>query len=116
MCGSGTGRPTTVVRTLAVVSKLLDPEPVRTILSVWSWFVLGVTVLTIVPIVAIVRLVTAPFDPGRYHAGLLFRKIAVVHQKFNPMWKFSVSGEVPIDGAPARTSPSPTTRASPTSC
>ncbi len=59
---------------------------------------LGVTVLVIVPIVAVVRLVTAPFDKGAYHAGLLFRKIAVIHQRFNPLWKFSVSGEVPTDG------------------
>jgi 1-acyl-sn-glycerol-3-phosphate acyltransferase len=80
------------------VSKLLESKSARTVLSIWSWFVLGVTVLIIVPLVAIVRIVTAPFDPGRYHAGLLFRKIAVIHQKFNPMWKFSVSGEVPIDG------------------
>lgn len=70
----------------------------RTVLSIWAWFVLGVTVLTVVPLVAVVRLVTAPFDPGRYHAGLLFRKIAVIHQKLNPLWRFSVSGEVPIDG------------------
>lgn len=90
-------RPTRT-RTLAHVSSLLQSKPARTILSLWAWFVLGVTVLVIVPIVAVVRLVTAPFDKGAYHAGLLFRKIAVIHQKFNPLWKFSVSGEVPTDG------------------
>ncbi|HEY5665014.1 MAG TPA: lysophospholipid acyltransferase family protein [Ilumatobacter sp.] len=80
------------------MANLMERKPVRTVLSIWAWFVLGVTVLTVVPLVAVVRLVTAPFDPGRYHAGLLFRKIAVIHQKLNPLWRFSVSGEVPIDG------------------
>ncbi len=80
------------------MSQLLQTKAARTVLSIWAWFVLGVTVLIIVPLVAIVRLVTMPFDPGRYHAGLLFRKIAVIHQKLNPLWKFTVSGEVPTDG------------------
>jgi 1-acyl-sn-glycerol-3-phosphate acyltransferase len=50
-----------------------------------------------VPMVAIVRLATAPFDPARYHAGLLFRKVTVVHQKLNPLWQFTVSGHLPDD-------------------
>ena len=69
----------------------------RTVLSIWSWFVLGVVVIAWLPMVAIVRLVTAPFDPGRYAAGLLFRKLAVVHQKATPLWKFTVTGDVPPD-------------------
>ena len=89
---------TSLTRTLAHVSKLLKSKPVRTVLSIWAWFVLGVTLIVIVPIVAIIRLVTAPFDKGAYHAGLLFRKVAVIHQKLNPLWTFSVSGEVPTDG------------------
>ncbi len=84
--------------TLGNVSRLLETKAVRTILSIWAWFVLGVTLLVIVPIVAVVRLVTFPFDKGAYHAGLLFRKVAVIHQKLNPLWKFEVSGEVPTDG------------------
>ena len=83
--------------TLARVSKLLRSTPARTILSIWAWFVLGVTLLVMVPMVAVVRLVTAPFDPSRYHAGLLFRKVAVVHQELNPLWKFTVSGHIPDD-------------------
>ncbi len=66
-------------------------------LSLWSWFTLGLTLIVIVPSVAILRLVTAPFDAGRYHAGLLFRKTAVIHQKLNPLWRFRVSGNVPDD-------------------
>ena len=60
-------------------------------LSVWAWLVLGVTVLLWVPMVAVVRLVT-PFDKGRYAAGLLWRKLAVVNQRLNPLWSFHASG------------------------
>jgi 1-acyl-sn-glycerol-3-phosphate acyltransferase len=76
---------------------LLRTGLARTVFSLWSWFVLGVVVLLWLPMVAVVRLVTAPFDRGRYAAGLLFRKLAVVHQRLNPMWHFRVSGTVPPD-------------------
>jgi len=36
-------------------------------------------------------------DPGRYLAGYTFRKVAVVAQTLNPLWKFTVSGDVPTD-------------------
>ena len=66
--------------------------PARTIFSIWSWFVFGVLLIIWVPLVGIVRLVTAPFDKGRYAAGCLFRKFAVVHQMLNPLWHFDVVG------------------------
>ena len=70
---------------------------VRTVLSIWSWFVLGVIVLVWTPMVAITRLVTMPFDHGAYAAGYLFRKLTVVHQKLTPLWKFRTSGDLPDD-------------------
>ncbi len=70
---------------------------VRSVVSVWAWIALGLVVVIFLPIVAITRLVTAPFDPGRYHAGLMFRKLAVAHQKLNPLWTFSVTGTIPTD-------------------
>ncbi len=75
----------------------MQSKSARTVLSIWAWFVLGVLVIVFTPLVAITRLVTAPFDPGRYHAGLLFRRLTVVHQKLNPLWTFTVSGEIPTD-------------------
>jgi 1-acyl-sn-glycerol-3-phosphate acyltransferase len=69
----------------------------RGVISVWSWFVLGVVIVVWLPMVAVVRLVTAPFDRGRYWAGLLFRKLAVVHQVLNPLWHFQITGHVPSD-------------------
>jgi 1-acyl-sn-glycerol-3-phosphate acyltransferase len=84
------------ISTLQAVSRLLSSKPARTVISVWSWFVLGAALFTIVPIVALIRLATWR-DAGRYRAGLMFRKVAVVHQKLNPLWRFTVSGNVPSD-------------------
>jgi 1-acyl-sn-glycerol-3-phosphate acyltransferase len=72
--------------------RLLSNSVVRTALSLWAWLVLGVVIIVWVPLVGIVRLVTAPFDKGRYAAGLLFRKLTVVHQWLNPLWRFRTSG------------------------
>ena len=66
-------------------------------LSVWAWLVLVLAIIVIVPIVAVLRLVTAPFDRGRYLAGRTFRQIGVVVSRLNPMWRFSVTGSVPAD-------------------
>ncbi|MEN0072139.1 MAG: lysophospholipid acyltransferase family protein, partial [Propionicimonas sp.] len=49
------------------------------------------------PVVAVVWRATAWRDPGRYWAGYTFRKVAVVAQTLNPLWRFTVSGEVPTD-------------------
>ncbi len=69
----------------------------RTVFSIWSWFVLGVIVIVWTPMVAVVRLVTMPFDKGAYAAGYLFRKLTVVHERLTPLWKFRTSGALPDD-------------------
>src|SRR6056297_1013171 len=69
----------------------------RTVLSIWSWVALGVIVLVWTPMVAIVRLVTMPFDHGAYSAGYLFRKLTVVHERLTPLWKFRTSGTLHDD-------------------
>jgi 1-acyl-sn-glycerol-3-phosphate acyltransferase len=78
-------------------ARLLNNPVARTIFSVWSWFVLGLVIIIWTPLVAIVFLVTAPFDKGRYAAGYLFRKLTVVHQVLNPLWRFRVSGTMITD-------------------
>ncbi len=72
--------------------RLLDNSAARTVLSIWSWFVLGVVIIVWTPLVTITWLVTAPFDKGRYAPGYLFRKLAVAHQVLNPLWTFHTSG------------------------
>jgi 1-acyl-sn-glycerol-3-phosphate acyltransferase len=69
----------------------------RTIFSIWSWLVLGIVIILWTPMVAVVRLVTMPFDKGAYAAGYLFRKLTVVHEKLTPLWRFRTSGTLPDD-------------------
>lgn len=66
--------------------------PVNQILNAWAWTMAVLLVLLMFPIVALVWLVTAPFDPGRYAAGRWFRRIAVAQVALNPLWRFRVSG------------------------
>lgn len=75
----------------------MNAKPVRMVLSVWSWFVLGLSVVIWLPLVAIVRVVTMPFDKGAYAAGFLFRKVVMPNSWLNPLWKFTTSGEAPDD-------------------
>lgn len=74
-----------------------SPRWSDTLWSLWSWLVLGICVAIWLPLVAVIRVVTSPFDRGRYWAGFTFRRLAVVHQRLNPLWKFTVSGEAPSD-------------------
>jgi 1-acyl-sn-glycerol-3-phosphate acyltransferase len=69
----------------------------HSIVSVWTWIVLGSCIVLWLPAMALVRVVTARRDPGRYAVGLLFRKIAVVTAALNPLWRFRFSGSPPPD-------------------
>lgn len=77
--------------------RLIGGEIARTLLSIWWWLTFALGLIIWLPMVAIVRVVTAPFDTGRYWAGYLFRKLPVVHQHLNPLWTFRVSGTIPDD-------------------
>jgi 1-acyl-sn-glycerol-3-phosphate acyltransferase len=69
----------------------------RSILSLWSWFALGAIVIVWTPIVFLVWIATTPFDKGRYATGYTFRRLCVLHQWLNPMWKFKTSGQLPAN-------------------
>ena len=75
----------------------MNSKLVRTVLSVWSWVVLAVLVAVFTPIVALIRLVTMPFDKGAYAAGYVFRKLTPIHSALTPQWNFSTSGTLPDD-------------------
>jgi 1-acyl-sn-glycerol-3-phosphate acyltransferase len=62
------------------------------LVSVWIWVTTGVITLLWLPWLALVFLVTAPFDPGRYTAGRWFRRVAVAAVALNPLWTFRTSG------------------------
>lgn len=71
--------------------------PGRTVLSLWAWLALGLTIVVALPVVTAIWLATLRSDPGRYRAGYAFRKVAVVVQTLNPLWRFTVSGNIPSD-------------------
>ena len=67
------------------------------LVNAWLWVSVVLIVLLGFPVVLAVFLVTAPFDPGRYQAGRMFRRLGVVHTAVNPLWRFRLSGVYPRD-------------------
>jgi 1-acyl-sn-glycerol-3-phosphate acyltransferase len=66
-----------------------------TLWSVWLWVTFTIGVLLWLPLMSVLWLVTAPFDPPRYWTGYVFRKLPVLHLRLNPLWTFTISGELP---------------------
>src|SRR6185503_16138493 len=69
----------------------------QTLVSIWTWLVLVVCVLIWLPVMAVVRLVTARSDPGRYRVGYIFRQIPGVVAALSPLWRFRCTGTMPAD-------------------
>ncbi|HEU4700607.1 MAG TPA: lysophospholipid acyltransferase family protein [Gemmatimonadales bacterium] len=65
--------------------------------SLWAWLVLVLVIVVWLPLMALTWLVTAPFDPGRYAVGYLFRQLAVVMVALNPLWRFRHAGHAITD-------------------
>ena len=72
-------------------------------INAWIWTMVIGAVIVGTPLVAIVWAVTAPFDPGRYAAGRMFRLVGVLTVKLNPLWHFETAGAFVRDpAAPVR--------------
>lgn len=56
------------------------------------WLLYGILVIVWTPLLALIFVATAPFDPGRYTVGRWFRRAAVVAVWMNPAWRFRTSG------------------------
>ncbi|MDQ3138886.1 MAG: 1-acyl-sn-glycerol-3-phosphate acyltransferase [Gemmatimonadota bacterium] len=69
----------------------------QSIVSIWVWLVLVTCLLAWLPVMAVLRLITAPFDRGRYTVGYVFRQIAVTMAALNPFWRFRRAGIMPAD-------------------
>lgn len=65
------------------------------LLNAWAWVAAVGVVIVGFFYVALVWLVTAPFDRGRYHAGRAFRQLAVMAVNLNPLWHFETDGRTP---------------------
>jgi 1-acyl-sn-glycerol-3-phosphate acyltransferase len=69
----------------------------QSLVSAWTWVVLTVCVLVWFPLMLLLRVATAAFDPGRYAVGYLFRRIGPVVATLNPLWRFRAAGTMPAD-------------------
>ena len=62
------------------------------LVTAWVWVVWVSVVLLGFPLVALAFVLTAPFDPGRYVAGRMFRLVGKTGAVLNPWWRFHTSG------------------------
>lgn len=67
---------------------------ILTLLNYWTWVSTVLCVIIGTPIVALIYIVTMPFDSGRYAAGRAFRLVAVASLKINPLWRFKARGSL----------------------
>jgi len=62
------------------------------ILSPLQWLLLSIFVILWLPLLSVIFVFTAPFDPGRYTVGLWFRRAARIGVALTPQWHFRISG------------------------
>jgi 1-acyl-sn-glycerol-3-phosphate acyltransferase len=62
------------------------------LVNAWIWTATVLIVLFGFFYVALVFVLTAPFDPGRYAAGRAFRHLAIAATAINPYWRFRTTG------------------------
>ena len=62
------------------------------LINAWAWTETVLVVILGTPVVALVWLLTAPMDPGRYAAGRAFRLVGVTAMRLNGRWRFRVRG------------------------
>ena len=62
------------------------------VVNAWAWTETVLVVILGTPVVGLVWLCTAPFDPGRYAAGRAFRLVGVTAMRLNGRWRFRVRG------------------------
>jgi 1-acyl-sn-glycerol-3-phosphate acyltransferase len=67
----------------------------RTLLLPLSYALCLVAFILWLPAMALLRLVTAPFDPGRLAVGRLFRLWAVLVVRVCPVWRVRLEGALP---------------------
>jgi 1-acyl-sn-glycerol-3-phosphate acyltransferase len=65
---------------------------VRLLISALVWPLIILTGLLWFPLLVVIFLATAPFDPGRYTVGRWFRRAAITAVALNPLWRFRTSG------------------------
>jgi 1-acyl-sn-glycerol-3-phosphate acyltransferase len=62
------------------------------LVTAWTWTAWVLLVLFGFPVVCLLFVTTAPFDPGRYVVGRFFRLVGKTGATLNPWWHFRTSG------------------------
>ena len=70
------------------------------LLSLWTWFEIGLVALVGFLVQAVLFLLTWPFDRRRLVAGRAFRLVGVLAARLTPFWHFGVVGHPPAGGRP----------------
>jgi 1-acyl-sn-glycerol-3-phosphate acyltransferase len=72
------------------------------LLSIWTWFEIGLVALVGFFVQLVLAVFTWPFDRRKYVTGRAFRLIGVTAAKLTPFWHFRMHGEIP-KSIPGRT-------------
>jgi 1-acyl-sn-glycerol-3-phosphate acyltransferase len=75
-------------------SNRLSHPVLGTLRNWWAWAETVLVVILGTPVVALVFVLTAPFDKGRYAAGRAFRLVGVTAMRLNSLWAFRVRGSL----------------------
>ena len=80
-----------------VIANTFKERIIRSILTIWAWF--GVFICATLGFIVQLALLpyTVLFDRHRIRSGRIFRLSAVAATKLNPLWRFSVAGQPPVD-------------------
>jgi 1-acyl-sn-glycerol-3-phosphate acyltransferase len=65
---------------------------VQRVVTAWCWVAWILIVLLGFPVVCLLFVLTAPFDPGRYVVGRFFRLMGKTAALVNPLWRFHTDG------------------------
>jgi 1-acyl-sn-glycerol-3-phosphate acyltransferase len=72
------------------------------LVTAWVWTLWVLIVLVTFPTATVLFALTAPFDPGRYAVGRLFRFMGSLGARLNPWWDFRTEGVRVADRATLR--------------
>lgn len=67
------------------------------LVSVWVWILWGILIFLWTPVIFLLFLATAWWDPRRIIVGRVFRHIAAAATDVNPLWRVGVRGHPPRD-------------------
>jgi 1-acyl-sn-glycerol-3-phosphate acyltransferase len=68
-----------------------------TLASIWTWTLLGLALVVVLPCVVIYRFLASPWDRWNYRGGRWFRNIGPFVAFITPRWRFEARGPIPAN-------------------